>query len=52
VTAPNSSLSYDASTDQYTYVWKTEKAWAGTCHQLVVSLTDGTFHRADFKFTK
>jgi hypothetical protein len=42
--------SADASTDQYTYVWKTEKAWANTCRQLVVKLKDGTFHRANFKF--
>jgi YVTN family beta-propeller protein len=50
VTAGSSSLSYDASTDIYTYVWKTEKAWANTCRQLVVKLNDGTFHRASFKF--
>lgn len=50
VTAGSSSLSYDATTDTYTYVWKTEKAWAGTCRQLVVKLNDGTFHRANFKF--
>ncbi|HVF25234.1 MAG TPA: PxKF domain-containing protein, partial [Anaerolineales bacterium] len=50
VTAGSSSLSYDSSTDQYTYVWKTEKAWAGTCRTLVVKLNDGTFHWANFKF--
>lgn len=50
VTAGSSSLSYDASTDTYTYVWKTEKPWANTCRQLVVKLNDGTFHRANFKF--
>ena len=49
-TAGSSTLSYDASTDTYTYVWKTEKPWAGTCRQLVVKLKDGTFHRAIFKF--
>jgi extracellular elastinolytic metalloproteinase len=31
-------------------VWKTNKAWAGTCRQLIVTLVDGTSHRADFKF--
>src|SRR5262249_23420828 len=31
VTAGNSSLSYDPVTDTYTYVWSTDKAWAGTC---------------------
>jgi hypothetical protein len=24
----SSSLSYDAGTDQYTFVWKTDKSWA------------------------
>jgi hypothetical protein len=50
VTAGGSSLSYDAATDQYTYVWKSDKAWVGTCRQLVLKLDDGTFHRANFKF--
>lgn len=49
-TAGSSSLSYDPVTDQYTYVWKTEKSWAGTCRQLVVKLSDGTLHRANFQF--
>jgi hypothetical protein len=52
VTAGNSSLSYDATTQQYTYVWKTDKAWAGTCRQLLVRLADGTEHRANFKLAK
>ncbi len=52
VTAGGSSLSYNATTDQYTYVWKTNKAWANSCRQLVVQLNDGTFHRANFKFTR
>lgn len=50
VTAGSSSLSYDASTDQYVYVWKTNSAWAGTCRQLVIQLNDGSYHRANFKF--
>lgn len=48
-TAGSSSLSYDASTDEYTYVWKTEKAWTG-CRQLIVMLDDGTSHVAYFSF--
>jgi hypothetical protein len=28
--APPASLSYGATSDTYTYVWKTQKAWAGT----------------------
>jgi hypothetical protein len=46
----SSSLSYAAGVDQYFYVWKTDKSWAGTCRQLIVKLTDGTFHRANFTF--
>jgi hypothetical protein len=50
VPAGSSSLSYDATTDQYTYVWKTDKAWAKTCRQLIVRLSDGSDHVAYFKF--
>jgi hypothetical protein len=49
-TAGSSSLSYDPATDQYTYVWKTENSWAGTCRQLVIKLKDGCSYRANFKF--
>lgn len=49
-TAGNSTLSYDPATDQYTYVWKTEKSWKGTCRLLVVKLNDGTEHMAKFRF--
>ncbi len=48
--AGNSGLSYDALTDVYAYTWKTNKAWAGTCRQLIVKLVDGTEHTANFKF--
>lgn len=50
VTAGGSGLSYDAGSDQYVYVWKTDKSWAGTCRQLVVQLNDGSIHRANFQF--
>jgi hypothetical protein len=50
VTASSNSLNYDPATDQYNFVWKTNKAWAGTCRQLVVRLLDGTDHLANFKF--
>jgi len=48
--AGNSSLNYDATADQYNYVWATSNSWAGTCRQLVVTLKDGTTHTANFKF--
>ncbi len=52
VTAGGSSLSYDAGVDQYVYVWKSDKAWAGTCRRLDVTLVDGTRHIAHFKFAR
>lgn len=45
MTAEASRLRYDAGADQYVYVWKTDRSWAGTCRQLEVKLTDGTSHR-------
>jgi hypothetical protein len=50
VTAGESSLSYDAESDTYTYVWKTEDSWAGTCRQLILRLSDGSERVAYFKF--
>jgi uncharacterized repeat protein (TIGR03803 family) len=50
VTVGSSTLTYDAITNQYTYVWKTDSGWRGTCRQLIIRLTDGTDHRANFKF--
>ena len=45
-----SSLSYDPLTDQYNFVWKSDKSWAGTCRMVVVKLVDGTEHVALFSF--
>jgi hypothetical protein len=50
-TPGNSELSYDATADLYTYVWKTDKVWAGTQRKLVVTLIDGSTHVAFFSFT-
>jgi hypothetical protein len=52
VATGNSGLHYDATADQYTYVWKTDKAWADSCRQIVLKLADGTYHRANFKFAR
>jgi hypothetical protein len=49
-TAGASGLQYDAQTDVYTYVWKSDKSWGGKCRQLVVMLKDGSVHTAMFKF--
>jgi alpha-tubulin suppressor-like RCC1 family protein len=52
VAVGNSSLSYDAATDRYSYIWKTDKTWTGTCRKLTVKLMDGTEHVAYFKFVR
>ena len=51
VTANSSGLTYDASTNIYTYVWKTQRNWTG-CRQLVVRLDDGKEYTANFEFFK
>lgn len=50
VTAGNSSLSYNAVSDEYSYVWKTDRSCKGTCRVLVVRLDDNTEHLARFRF--
>jgi len=50
VNAGASSLRYDATIDRYTYVWKTNKSWAGTCRLFVMRLDDGSKHSARFRF--
>jgi hypothetical protein len=50
VTAGSSGLSYDAGTDTYSYFWKTDKSWAGTCRQLILKLNDGSQYVANFMF--
>lgn len=50
VTAGSSSLTYAPGSDRYEYVWKTEAAWAGTCRELIIRLSDLTDHVATFRF--
>jgi hypothetical protein len=55
VTTPLNPLSYDSTTGQYTYVWKTDKLWSATpggpCRQLVVKFNDGRSYQANFKLS-
>jgi uncharacterized membrane protein len=52
ISAGDLGLTYDSAAGRYQYVWKTQKAWAGTCRQLTLALKDGTKHRALFRFTQ
>jgi hypothetical protein len=36
--------------NSYTYVWKTNASWAGTCRKFVLTLADGSTHKAVFRF--
>jgi hypothetical protein len=47
--AGNSGLQYDAASDTYTWVWKTDPTWKG-CRTLTVALDDGTTREALFAF--
>lgn len=38
--------------NRFTYIWKTNSTWAGTCRKLVVTLVDGSQHEALFRFEK
>ena len=45
----NNGLTYNALTDTYTYVWKTNKKWSG-CATLTFKFDDGSEHTALFQF--
>jgi hypothetical protein len=49
-TAGNSGLTYDPSSNTYTYAWKTDKGMAGTCQMFILLLADGSDHLAYFQF--
>lgn len=49
-TAGGSGLQYDPAAGTYTYVWKTLKAWSGTCQLFTLGLNDTSAHTAEFQF--
>lgn len=51
-TAGGGGLTYDPATGEYTYAWKTDKAWANQCHTFTLTLDDGTYREANFDFMK
>jgi hypothetical protein len=40
------SLNYSAAPDRYTFMWQTDKSWAGSCREFLLTLRDGTTHAA------
>jgi hypothetical protein len=50
--AASGSVSYNAPLDRYSFVWPTDKKWAGSCREISLTLSDGTTHRADVRLTK
>jgi dipeptidyl aminopeptidase/acylaminoacyl peptidase len=50
--AASGTLSYNVSIDRYTFLAGADKSWTGTCRDLIVTLRDGTAHRARFVFEK
>lgn len=49
--AGSSTLTYDASSNQYIYVWKSDATWRN-CRQLILRFTDGSERSALFNFVK
>ncbi len=41
---------YRPRLDRYSFLWRSERSWAGECRQLLLRLDDGSVRRADFAF--
>ena len=50
VAATHTPLTYYPDHDQYSFVWQTDPAWAGSCREFVLTLNDGSVVRARFGF--
>jgi hypothetical protein len=37
---------------EYSYLWRTQRDWAGGCRQFLLKLKDGPVHRAEFRFVR
>ena len=46
----STGLTYHRSQDEYAFLWKTDKAWEGTCRVFVLGLADGSTHNVEFHF--
>jgi hypothetical protein len=52
VSAGGSTLQYNAASDQYSFIWKTDGSWSNSCRMLILNLKDGTQKVAYFQFKK
>jgi len=43
-------FTYDARHNEYSFDWKVDKSWKGTCRVFVLGLADGTTHNVAFQF--
>jgi hypothetical protein len=46
----NKGLTYIPQAKTYSYIWRADKAWKGTCRELDLNLNDGSNHSLYFKF--
>ena len=44
------ALTYNAATDNYTYPWQTQSAWAGTCRALTLTFATGYSYTGYLRF--
>jgi hypothetical protein len=51
VQVADGKLSYDAEAGQYVYVWRTDRAWAGSCREITVRLDDGSAKSVSFRMS-
>jgi hypothetical protein len=49
-TGSSGQLSYKPESERYTYAWRTDLTWAGTCRSLNIRLRDGTNRVLYFSF--
>ena len=50
VDATSSSFAYYPTNHSYTYIWKTEASWAGSCRELIFTFRDASSRRVLFDF--
>jgi hypothetical protein len=49
-TAGDGGLTFDPASGVYTYAWKTQKPWANQCQTFSLTLDDGSYRTANFRF--